>query len=438
MKKILVLGAGFVAKPLVKYLSGRGYHIMVADILMEKAEEIVKDFPSAEAVQIFASENGILTKLIADSDLIVSFLPPPLHPRIAEICIAHKTDMVTASYVSPEMRRLEKSAVEAGVTIINEVGVDPGIDHMSAMRIIDDVRSRGGVVTNFKSYCGGLPAPEASDNPFGYKFSWNPKGVLSAGKSPAHYLENGVEIKIPGKELFSNYWILDIPGVGKLETYPNRDTLSYKELYTLNHVESMFRGTLRNLGWCDALKAITDLGYLGEESHDWKGNKYSDLSRSLIGCNSGVDLRSAAAEKLGLSDDPPPLDKLEWLGLFGDDKIPLQKGSPLDILVERMLSRMGYRQDERDMLIMFHRFKAKFKDGHGEEITSRLLDFGVPGGESSMSRTVGYPAAIASRLVLEGEFTKPGIHIPVIPELYVPILKELETLGIRCEEEMVG
>ena len=438
MKKILVLGAGFVAKPVVKYLCQHGYEITVADILLEKAEDAVKDYPTAKAVTLSADANGELTRLISEHDLTISLLPPPLHPRIAKKCIDAGKSMVTASYVTDEMRELEESAIKAGVTIINEVGVDPGIDHMSAMRVINDVRSRGGVITSFNSYCGGLPAPEANDNPFGYKFSWSPKGVLSAGKSPAHFLQDGVEKNIPGPKLYSSYWKLDIPGVGDMETYPNRDTLSYKDLYTLDYVESMFRGTLRNVGWCDAMQAITDLGYLSEEESDWSGKTYAEFTKTLLGNHCLGDGREKASGRLNLPLDSPILDRLEWLGLFGDDLLPLEKASPIDILVETMLNKMQYAENERDMLILFHHFKAKFEDGHTEEITSRLLDYGTPGGNSSMSRTVGYPTAIAARLVLEGKFTEPGVHIPVMPELYIPILEELETLGIKCVEETVG
>jgi len=434
MKTVLVLGAGLVTRPLVQYLLKHDVRVRVASRTLSKAEKLVGDHPHGEAVQLTVDRTDELRKMIGDADLTVSLLPATYHPLVAEICIELGKHMATTSYVSPAMRALDESAKKAGVVILNESGVDPGIDHMSAMRIIHDTEEKGGKVTSFMSYCGGLPAPEANTNPFGYKFSWSPKGVLLAGKSDGRYLKDGKEIFVSGAELFSHYWHIDIPTIGELEAYPNRDSLSYIELYGLHGIRTMFRGTLRYKGWCDTLKALVDLGYLDATESEWSGRTFADLGWQLVTQKPSGELRAAFAKKLNVPLDSPILDRCEWLGLFSDEALPLERGGAIDILTARMLEKMPYQPGERDMIVLYHHFLAEYPDGQKEEITSTLIDYGIPHGDSSMSRTVSLPAAVGARLILEGKFARPGVWIPVIPELYNPILDELETQGIKCEE----
>jgi saccharopine dehydrogenase (NADP+, L-glutamate forming) len=240
---------------------------------------------------------------------------------------------------------------------------------------------------------------------------------------------------VPGKDLFAHHWAVDVPGFGELEAYPNRDSLGYIELYGLTGIPTMFRGTLRNKGWCETLKAMADLGYLDETEKDWKGKTFADLGWDLLGKRPSGDLRSAFAEKLSIPSDTFILDNLEWLGLFSDEPLPVEKGGVIDIMTARMLEKMPYEPGERDMIILYHHFIAEYPGGRKEEITSTLIDYGIPDGDSSMSRTVSLPVAVGARMILEGRFDKPGVWVPVIPELYNPILDELETLGIRCEEK---
>ncbi len=434
MKTVLVLGAGLVTRPLVDYLLKHNIRVQVASRTVAKAEKLIGGHPNGEAIEWTVDKQDELKKMVKSADLVVSLLPANFHAEIAKLCIELNTNMATTSYVSPEMKALDGSAKKNNIVILNECGVDPGIDHMSAMRIIHDVERKGGKVTSFMSYCGGLPAPEANTNPFGYKFSWSPKGVLLAGKNNAKYRKDNKEINIEGKDLFANHWGVDVPGFGKLEGYPNRNSLDYIETYGLEGISTMFRGTLRNPGWCETLKAIVDLGYVDVNERDLKGKTFSDISWELAGKESDGNLRSAIADKLGLSQDSFILDNLEWLGLFSSKALPVDKGGLIDVLTATMLNKMSYEKGERDMLVLYHNFIAEYPTGKKEEITSTMIDYGIPNGDSSMSRTVSLPVAIGVRMILEGKFSKPGVWVPVIPELYNPILDELETLNIKCIE----
>jgi saccharopine dehydrogenase-like NADP-dependent oxidoreductase len=435
MKTVLVLGAGLVTRPLVEYLLKYNIQVRVASRTVTKAENLIGGRPNGEAIEWTVDEQDELKNMIANADLVVSLLPATYHAEIAKLCIELDTNMATTSYVSPEMKALDEPAKEKGIVILNECGVDPGIDHMSAMRIIHGVQNKGGKITSFMSYCGGLPAPEANTNPYGYKFSWSPKGVLLAGKNNAKYRKNGENINIEGKDLFANHWEVNVPSFGKLEGYPNRNSLDYIEVYGLEGITTMFRGTLRNPGWCETLKAIVDLGYVAIDEKEWSGKTYADMSWEIIGQAPNGDIRQAMADKLGIQQqDSMILDNLEWLGLFSSKQLPIEKGGAIDVLTATMLKKMSYGNGERDMLVLYHNFIAEYENGTKEEITSTMIDYGIPNGDSSMSRTVSLPVAIGVRMILEGKFSKPGVWVPVIPELYNPILDELETLDIECIE----
>ena len=434
MKTVLVLGAGLVTRPLVDYLLKHNIKVKVASRTVSKAENLIGGHQNGEAIEWTVDKQDQLKDMIKDADLVVSLLPANFHAEIAKLCIELDTNMATTSYVSPEMKALDGPAKQNNIVILNECGVDPGIDHMSAMRIVHDVEKKGGKITSFMSYCGGLPAPEANTNPFGYKFSWSPKGVLLAGKNNAKFLKENKEVIIDGKDLFDNHWEVNVPDFGKLEGYPNRNSLDYIETYGFEGISTMFRGTLRNPGWCETLKAIVGLGYVEIDEQNWEGKTYSDLGWQIVGKKSDGDLRKAMADKLDIQKDSFILDNFEWLGLFSDEALPIEKGGAIDVLTATMLDKMSYEDGERDMLVLYHNFIAEYADGKKEEITSTMIDYGIPNGDSSMSRTVSLPVAIGVRMILEGKFTKPGVWVPVVPELYNPILDELETLDIKCVE----
>jgi len=435
VKQVLVLGAGMVAGPLVRYLLAQdGLRVVVASRTVEKARRLVGDAANGEAERLDVGDQVSLEALINQADLAISLLPYAHHPTVAGLCVRHGKQMVTTSYVKDAMRELDGSAKAAGVILLNEIGVDPGIDHMSAMQVIDRIRDAGGELVGFTSNTGGLPAPDANDNPFGYKFSWAPRGVILAGKNPGRYLEDGCVVDVSGPELFAHYWPVPIQGFGTLEVYPNRDSLPYIDTYGIHGVKNMFRGTLRYPGWCETLKKIVDLGLLDEtERQDLAGMTFAELTASLSG-DGGGDLRAALAARLETPADSRVLSRLEWLGFLGDDPLPEGATTLLDVLAARMLDKMEYAPGERDMLVMQHEFIVRYPDRH-EKITATMIDYGIPNGESSMSRLVGLPAAIAARMVLDGTIRLTGVQTPVVAEIYSLVLEELAGLGVAFAEK---
>ncbi|MFA5103114.1 MAG: saccharopine dehydrogenase C-terminal domain-containing protein [Candidatus Thermoplasmatota archaeon] len=436
METILVLGAGMVSRPMIRYLLDHpDYHVIMASRTVSKAEQMIDGHPQGEAFPLDVTDDKKVEAFVSNADVVVSLLPYTYHVRVAEMCIKHKKQMITTSYVSDAMRALDKKAKTAGVLILNECGLDPGIDHMSAMRIIHHIEKKKGKVISFRSTTGALPAHEANTNPFGYKFSWSPRGVLLASRNAAKWLENGKEVSIPGEQLFENYSIQDIEGVGAFENYPNRDSIPYKDIYGLKHAHTVYRGTFRMTGWCETMRAVAALGWLHEEPlQGFTGNTYGDLTRYLIGANPNDHLPLKTALYLGLKPYAAVIKRLNWLGLFGDAPLPKEKNNPLDYLNVLTLQKMSMNPDERDMVVMHHEFIAEYPSKK-EYVTSTLVDYGIPKSDTSVARTVALPAAIAVKMILNKQITMTGVHIPVIPEIYNPILDELEEIGITFKEK---
>ncbi len=434
-KKVLVLGAGMVSRPLVRFLLEKGFHVTVASRTVAKAEALVDGHPNGVAMALnVEKEMDRLEKLVSEHDLSVSLLPYTYHPVVARLCIKHRKHMVTTSYVSDEMRSLDREAKGAGVLLLNEIGLDPGIDHMSAMRVIHDVHERGGRVVMFSSCCGALPAHDSNNNPFGYKFSWSPRGVLLASRNSARFKRDGEIVEIPGEDLFDNYWFKEVPGVGVFENYPNRNSVPYGDLYGIPEAKTVYRGTLRFVGWCETMKKIRELGFLElDEVEDLGGKKYADVLRSVVGGNG--NLVEDMANYLGVPPTAALIKRLEWLGLTSEEVIPEGTTTMLDALGNLMFKKLAMEPGDRDMVVLFDEFVSEFPDGHVEYTTSTLVDYGIPGGDTAVARTVALPAAIAVKLILEGEINVTGVHIPVIPEIYNPVLDGLENLGIKCVEK---
>ncbi len=438
MNSVLVLGAGMVSRPLVRYLLGLpNVKVTMASRTVEKAEAIINQHPDGTPLSLDVHDEKKLESLIKHADVVVSLLPYIYHVKVAKLCIAHQKHLVTTSYVSEEMKALDDQAKEAQVLLLNECGLDPGIDHMSAMKIIHEVQEQNGYIDSFHSTTGALPSHEHNTNPFGYKFSWSPRGVLLASRNPAKWLEKGEIVSIPGEELFEHYRLQDVPNVGTFENYPNRDSVQYKDIYGLTKAETVYRGTFRMTGWCETLKAIAEIGWLEEHPLNEENLKtYADVTRYLLKINKNDSLYEKTASYLQLPPYTATLKRLQWLGLFSEIPLPKNKDNPLDYLNVLTLQKMELPKNEKDMIVMHHEFTAVY-DGKKEYLTSTLINYGEAKGDSAVARTVAFPAAIAVKMILSNKINLTGVHIPIIPEIYTPILKELETMNITFTETKI-
>ena len=434
MNKVLILGAGLVAKPMVEYMLQNRINVMVASPMKDRADEMINGNPLGKSLDWSMDDTETLDKLVSEYDITVSLLPYRFHTDVAKICLSNKKPLVTTSYVQPGIKELDSEAKSAGIIFLNEIGLDPGIDHMTAMKVIDHIHSRGGKVEEFYSMCGALPAPEDAGNPLRYKFSWSPKGVVLASRNGALYLKKGKRVDLGPENLFKDLFTYDFPGVGKMEVYPNRDSISYIDIYSIPEVSTMFRGTFRFKGWCETLDAMKSLNMLDDSIIDYSGMDYSGFLAERAGLGKN-NLRKKVALKLGISEKSIAIESLEWLGFFDNELMNCGKTSPFEITSDRMISKMLLTGNERDMVVMQHIFLAAWPDGKKEVIKSSMLDFGSPDTNTAIARTVALPSAIAVKLILEKKIRLTGVYRPVVPEVYNPVLDELKTLGIEMKEE---
>ncbi len=436
MKRLLVLGAGWVSRPLVREAAGwPDVSLTVADRDAARAAQVLGGAARGRAIGLSLDDETALAAAVEDADLVVSLLPYLLHVRVAEAAVARRKPLITTSYVSPEMRALDGAARTAGVLLLNEIGLDPGLDHMSAMRVIHRLRGEGARIESFRSCCGGLPAPEANTNPWGYKFSWSPRGVLAAGKNAARWLEAGRVVDVPGDELFEHGAPYDVPELGRLEVYPNRDSTSYMATYGLEGVRTMFRGTLRYPGWCETLDAVARLGLLDDRARGWhRGTTHEEFMDAFAAPGAGSVAERVAA-RLGLPPDGAVMERLRWAGLFSDRRLKGAEMAPIDVLCARLEDALSYAAGERDMIVLRHELGVVDAGGRPRTLASTLIAYGQPAGDSAMARTVSLPAAAAARLILDGRIGATGVRIPVDPEIYEPVLEALTPLGIDFHEE---
>ena len=435
MKKVLILGAGMVVNPIVRYILDKGFVVTVATRTKSKADEMIAGHPNGRSVAWTVEQEAELDGMIADHDLTVSLLPYLYHVMVAKKCIRLKKNMVTTSYVKPEMKALDAEAKAAGIIILNELGLDPGIDHMSAMRIIDHIHGKGGNVEEFYSFCGALVAPEVEENPFHYKFTWAPKGVVMAGNNDGNFLKDGIVKYIPTEELFRHPLKVDFPKVGLLDVYPNRDSLPYKELYGIPEAKTIMRGTFRYEGWCEIIDALKVLKLITYDKFNMDGLTYAGMMAKMIGETTTENIVAKTASKLGVKINTRAIVAMEWLGLFSNEPMNRKEDSTFEVVSDLMLAKMMIQPDERDMVVMQHTFLASYPDGKQEVIKSRMLDFGTLKTDTSVARTVALPAACGVEMILHGKINAKGVHIPVIPDIYNPILDQLETMNIRMVEE---
>ncbi len=433
MKKVLLLGAGMVAKPLAEYLLKFEIQLTIASRTVSKAEKIIGKNKNGTAINWTMDNTQKLEELIADHDLTISLLPYTYHIIIAGFCLKYKKNMVTTSYVSEDMQKLDKQAKDAGIVILNEIGVDPGLDHMTAMKVIQKIQSEGGKIHEFYSLCGALPAPEEIDNPFGFKFTWSPKGTIMAGNNGAKFLNNGKAVNIPTENLFKNPLHIDFPEIGPMEVYPNRDSLVYLDIYNLTNIKTLYRGTFRYPNWCETMDALKALGMLSYELRFFEGKTYKEVVAEQISVYP-KNVKEKVAERLKLELNNPAILAMEWLGLFDNDLVNITEGSTFELTSSLMQKKMMLREGGRDMVIMLHTFLTENKNGKKEVVRARLLEYGTDK-NTAIARVVGLPAAIAVKLLLDGKIKDSGVKIPVSKAVYEPVLDELKTIGISMTEE---
>ena len=441
MKKVAIVGAGWMTKPLVDYLMERcGYFVIVANRTPSKAEDVIAGRSGGKAVRWSTDEPRILDEVVREADLAISMVPKPVHIHVARACLRHGKHMLTTAYEIPELVALDEEARQKGVLILNELGEVPGMDHMGTQMVLDEIRQEEGRVIRLNSYGSGLPAFEFNRNPMGYKFSWDPRTVFAAAQTPGAYLEKGKKIEVPGDKLFEHFWLVDIEGLGTFESYPNKDVEKYVEPFGLDRENvSFYRGLLRFSGYCNNMRHMLALGLFdSERERSFEGMSYRQLMASLVGAAPTDDVESAVAQYLGLDSLADIIHRLNWLGLFEDRSIAISKGTCLDVLLGRMLARRSYEPHERDMILLHVDVLAEFPGGRRERRLATMRVEGIPNGESAMSRAVALPAAIAARLVLEGEIQASGARMPPnLPELHKPVLEELATFGYEFKRRTV-
>ena len=436
MKKILILGAGRSSASLISYLlkqsQQQGWEVTVGDYSEENARERVKGY-NARAIAFEATNESLKREEVAKADLVISMLPPAHHLTVAETCLEYGKHLLTASYVSPEILALNEKAKKKNIIILMECGLDPGIDHMSALKEIHKLKQEGGKIISFSSYTGGLVAPESDNNPWNYKVSWNPRNVVLAGQGTVKYLENGQFKYIPYHKLFSRTDKIVVNGYGEFEGYANRDSLKYRSVYGLEGVATFIRGTLRRPGYCEAWDVFVQLG-MTDDSYLLENSSvltYKDFVSSYLPV-SDKSVKGRLREYLGLDEEI--LFKLEWLGMFSDEKINEHNVTPAQVLQKLIERKWKLEKGDKDMIVMQHKFGYEAL-GKQKELTSSLVVIGEDSVYTAMAKTVGLPLGIAAKLILQGKIKLTGVQIPVVKELYEPILAELEEYGIVFKTE---
>lgn len=442
MNNILIIGAGRSSIALINYVLKKAqefqWFVTVADADPQLAESKVNGHPNGRSTWLDVMKVNDRKELIERADVVVSLLPAHLHLEVAKDCIRLKKHLITASYVSKEMYQLGNQARENNLIFMGEMGLDPGIDHMSAMQKIEEIKENGGKLTAFRSYTGGLIAPESDDNPWHYKFTWNPRNVVTAGRGTAQYLEGGKYKYIPYRRLFTKYRPVDIQGMGEYEVYANRDSLLYREVYGLKDIPNILRGTIRAKGFCDAWAALVKIGLTNGTYPILDSEKltYHALMEAFTSDEPGNSVKEKIAHLIREEPNSEVMQKLEWLGLFRKKKINLPNATPALILEELLLDKWKLKKTDKDMIIMQHEFEYKLK-GKKKCLISTLVLKGVDATDTAMARLVGLPMGIFVRLVMQGQIKTTGVNIPVMKQVYEPVLEELKDYGVEFIEKEI-
>ena len=433
MKKVVVLGAGRVARPCVQYLLENGYEVYAADISAENIDRCLGGHPNGHAV--VGDAMGKLPEILEElkPDLLICLLPREFMVPAAEACVNAGVHYVNPSYVTEGMKALDASAKGEGLMLLCELGLDPGIDHMSAMKTISEAHAKGGKVTSFVSLCGALPAPKDNNNPLGYKLSWAPSSLIGASRREARTMKDGEVVIWPYGETYHHARFVEIQDMGWYEAYANADSTPYVEYYGIPEVKDIFRGTLRYVGWCEMICKMQDLGLCSEDRMDFTGMTYADVTRKLVGISKDACIRKAVSDFLNLDINSTVMRKFEWLGLFDDRPVPIQNGT-MNQFVECLYSeKLEFAEGEQDMSLMEDRFVIEYPD-RKVLIRSTLVDYGSSDEDFSVARLTGLPPAMGAQMILEGKITKTGVLTPAMPEVYEPELAALEKMGVVFKE----
>jgi saccharopine dehydrogenase-like NADP-dependent oxidoreductase len=441
MHTILVAGAGKSSTYLIQYLLSHAaqnkWKVIVADGDANAIAEKTENSPYAEAAPIDITNADQREPLVKRADIVVSLMPPHLHIHLAKDCLKFKKNLITSSYVSEEMKAMDEEVKKAGLMFMCEMGLDPGIDHMTASKIIHSIHRVAGSIYSFKSYCGGLIAPESDNNPWHYKFSWNPRNIITAGFGGAKYLQNGKVVEVPYERIFENNKKIKVDGLGSLAYYPNRDSLKYLDIYDMPDIKTFLRATLRYPSFCTGWDALIQLGLTTtDDSFDKKGQTLASWLMAKTGCTDKNNLKQHVADKLHVDIESTPIELMAWLGLF--EEFPLMPGtsSSGDILLELLLDKWAMASAEKDMVVMQHEIEYMHK-GRKTKVTSTMVIKGENRERSAMAKTVGLPMGILARLVLNKKVTPPvGVLIPNMQAVYRPVLAELEDHGIEFIDEI--
>ncbi len=445
MQKILILGAGRSATSLIDYLIKEAkqgsWEIRVGDYSLALAKEKCNGKANCTAFEFDINNEAQRKEEIHNADIVISMLPAKFHPIVAELCVEYGIHMISASYVSDEMKALDQKAKENGVLLLNECGLDPGIDHMSAMKVIDQIRDEGGDLTAFESFTGGLLSPDTDqENPWEYKFTWNPRNVVLAGQGIVKFIQEGTYKFIPYHKLFRRTEQVHIPGYGYFEGYANRDSLKYLDVYNLRSIKTIYRGTLRRPGFCRTWDVFVQLGATDDtyqmEAVDKMTHRTFINSFLLYNPHDSVELK--LAHYLNLELEGPEMHRLKWSGIFDDTPVGLDKGTPAQILEHILKKKWTLKPEDKDMIVMWHKFEFLDKHKNPQEVHSTLVATGDDAVETAMSKTVGLPVGIATKLILNKQINLTGVHIPIKKEIYGPILEELENLGFEMSEKLVS
>jgi len=444
MRKILIIGAGKSSSYLLKYLLDKSdaeeLHIIVGDINSVNARKLINNHENAQAITLDVFDKASRQSAIENADIVVSMLPARYHIEVAKDCVTLGKNLVTASYVSKEMADLDKAVKNKGLVFMNEIGVDPGIDHMSAMKVLDEIRDKGGNIILFESFAGGLVAPESDNNLWNYKFTWNPRNVVVAGQgSAAKFIQENTYKYIPYHRLFRRTEFLDIEGYGRFEAYANRDSLKYQSVYGLDEVKTIYRGTMRRVGFSRAWNIFVQLG-LTDDSYqieDSENMTYRDFVNSFLPYSPTDSVELKFRHALKIDQDDIVWDKLLELDIFsGKKQVEIKNGTPAEILQLILQDSWTLEEDDKDMIVMYHKFGYEL-NGQKHQIDATMVTKGEDQTYTAMAKTVGLPVAIATLMILNEKLTTPGVQIPISKDVYQPILKELEAYNIKFNETEV-